>query len=81
MTTRQSRSHVFHFFLNREYVSIARAEGAYLYDDQGKRYLDASGGPILCSLGHGLAEMADVLGDQAPDPGLCAPRGFHLPSP
>ncbi|RLC21697.1 MAG: aspartate aminotransferase family protein [Deltaproteobacteria bacterium] len=58
-------SHVFHFFLNREYVSIANAKGIYLYDDKGNRYIDASGGPILCSLGHGLDEMAKVLGAQA----------------
>ncbi len=58
-------SHVFHFFLNREYVSIARAEGIYLYDDTGKRYIDASGGPILCNLGHGLEEMAEVISEQA----------------
>jgi len=58
-------SHVFHFFLNRKYVSIARAEGIYLYDDTGKRYIDASGGPILCNLGHGLEEMAEVISEQA----------------
>ena len=58
-------SHVFHFFLNREYVSIDSAKGIYLYDDKGNRYIDASGGPILCNLGHGLEEMAEVLADQA----------------
>lgn len=58
-------SHVFHFFLNREYISIANAKGIYLYDDKGNRYIDASGGPILCSLGHGLDEMAEVLGTRA----------------
>jgi len=58
-------SNVFHFFLNREYVSIARAKGVYLYDVQGNKYLDASGGPILCNLGHGLDAMAKVIGDQA----------------
>jgi len=58
-------SHVFHFFLNREYVSIDSAKGIYLYDDKGNRYIDASGGPILCNLGHGLEEMAKVIADQA----------------
>jgi adenosylmethionine-8-amino-7-oxononanoate aminotransferase len=58
-------SHVFHFFLNRKYISIAHAKGIYLYDDKGNRYIDASGGPILCNLGHGLKEMAKVIGDQA----------------
>jgi len=58
-------SHVFHFFLNREYISIANAKGIYLYDIKGNKYIDASGGPILCNLGHGLKEMAKVIGDQA----------------
>ena len=58
-------SNVFHFFLNRDYISIARAKGVYLYDTQGKEYLDASGGPILCNLGHGIDEMSKVLADQA----------------
>ena len=58
-------SHVFHFFLNRKYVSITAGKGVYIYDDQGNQYLDASGGPILCSLGHGLEEMADVINEQA----------------
>lgn len=63
--TDSGKSHVFHFFLNRKYVSIASGKGVYIYDDQGNRYLDASGGPILCSLGHGLEEMADVINEQA----------------
>ena len=62
---RSNSSNVFHFFLNREYVSIAKAKGVYLYDVQGNEYLDASGGPILCNLGHGIDEMSQILGDQA----------------
>ncbi len=60
-----ARSSVLHVFMNREYPSIVRAQGIYLFDDQGKRYIDAAGGPILCNLGHGLDEMADVIRDQA----------------
>ncbi|WP_300457190.1 aminotransferase class III-fold pyridoxal phosphate-dependent enzyme [Desulfobacula sp.] len=63
--TSKDPSHVFHFFLNREYISIAEAKGIYLYDDRGNRYIDASGGPILCNLGHGIEEMATVIADQA----------------
>jgi len=59
------KSHVLKSFMNRVYPTIVRAEGIYLYDDQGKRYIDSSGGPIMCNLGHGLDEMADVLRDQA----------------
>jgi adenosylmethionine-8-amino-7-oxononanoate aminotransferase len=51
--------------MDREYPVIVKAEGIYLYDDKGKQYIDSSGGPIMCNLGHGVAEMADVLRDQA----------------
>ncbi|MEW5722707.1 MAG: aminotransferase class III-fold pyridoxal phosphate-dependent enzyme, partial [Thermodesulfobacteriota bacterium] len=59
------RSHVLNVFMNQEYPAIVRGQGLHLWDDQGKRYIDASGGPMLCCLGHGLAEMAEVLGRQA----------------
>jgi len=36
----------------------------YLFDEQGKRYIDASGGPIMSSLGHGLKEMAETIYNQ-----------------
>ena len=59
------KSHVLRAFMDREYPTIVKAEGIYLYDEQGKRYIDSSGGPIMCNLGHGLEEMAEVLRDQA----------------
>ena len=60
-----SDSHVLSVYMNREYPVITRGEGIYFYDNSGKKYMDASGGPILCNLGHGLDEMAEVLRDQA----------------
>ena len=59
------KSHVLNVFMNREYPSIVKAEGIYLYDDQGNKIIDGAGGAILCNLGHGIDEMADVLRDQA----------------
>ena len=58
------KTHVLYPVLNGNYPSIVRAQGIYLYDDQGKRYIDAASGPICCTLGHGLTEMADVLKEQ-----------------
>src|SRR3954467_4785468 len=37
-------SHVFHRSLRHEYPFAVRGEGVYLYDRDGRRYLDASGG-------------------------------------
>jgi adenosylmethionine-8-amino-7-oxononanoate aminotransferase len=59
------KSHSLSVFINHDYRSIVRAEGIYLYDEEGRRYIDATGGPILCSLGHGVKEMAEVMAEQA----------------
>jgi adenosylmethionine-8-amino-7-oxononanoate aminotransferase len=61
----EKKSHSFSVFINHEYPAIVRGEGIYLYDDQGNRYIDASSGPITCSLGHGVKEIADTLKEQA----------------
>ncbi len=61
----EKKSHVLNVFMDREYPSIVKADGIYLYDDQGNKIIDGAGGAILCNLGHGIDEMADVLRDQA----------------
>ncbi len=58
-------SHVLKVYPDHDYPSIVKAEGVYLYDETGKRYLDAAGGPILCNLGHGIPEMVEALCEQA----------------
>ena len=59
------KSHSISVFLNNEYPAIDRGEGIYLFDTDGNRYIDASGGPITCSLGHGVTEIAETLKAQA----------------
>ena len=46
---------------NRAPVVIERGEGAYLYDIDGKRYLDYVGGIAVCGLGYGNRELNDAL--------------------
>ncbi len=43
---------------------IRRGEGAYLFDETGKRYLDGSGGPVLSCIGHGNREVIDAIRQQ-----------------
>jgi hypothetical protein len=57
-------SFVFYRKLNRKYRKAVSGSGCYIYDDQGKRYLDASGGAVVINLGHGLGEIADVVAEQ-----------------
>ncbi|MBV8460488.1 MAG: aspartate aminotransferase family protein [Candidatus Eremiobacteraeota bacterium] len=58
-------SHVFYRKLNRSLPLIVRGEGVYLYDDAGKRYLDACGGAMVASVGHGVRDIADAIASQA----------------
>jgi adenosylmethionine-8-amino-7-oxononanoate aminotransferase len=39
---------------------VARGEGIYLWDTQGRRYIDASSGPIAANLGHANARVAQA---------------------
>ena len=61
----EKKNHSFSVFVNHEYPAIDRGEGIYLYDTDGNRYIDASSGPITCSLGHGVTEIAETLKAQA----------------
>src|SRR5262245_44628916 len=44
---------------------IARGEGAVLWDTDGKRYLDGSGGAVVVDVGHGRREIAEAMARQA----------------
>src|SRR5689334_13699242 len=44
---------------------ITRGEGAYIYDAQGRRYLDGLAGLFVSQLGHGRTELADAAAAQA----------------
>ena len=44
---------------------IARGEGIYLWDRDGRRYLDASSGPVVSNLGHGNRRVLEAMRVQA----------------
>lgn len=56
---------VFYRKMSRRRAKVVRGQGVYLYDDEGKRYLDASGGPIVVNVGHGRREIVDAIAAQA----------------
>jgi len=60
-----SGGHVFYRKLHRKLPRIVRGQGIFLYDAEGKRYLDASGGAMVANVGHGVREIADAIGAQA----------------
>ncbi|HIP95192.1 MAG TPA: aspartate aminotransferase family protein [Leucothrix sp.] len=46
-------------------VAFDNGKGAYLFDTEGKKYLDALSGVAVCSLGHANSEVADAIAKQA----------------
>lgn len=44
---------------------IVRGEGAYIYDSEGKRYLDGLAGLFVSQVGHGRTEIAQAMARQA----------------
>lgn len=44
---------------------IDHGEGIYLYDREGTRYIDGSGGPLVVNVGHGRAEIVEAMARQA----------------
>ena len=64
-------NHLVHSFANLDLLKdrtertvITRAEGAYVYDGQGKRYIDGIGGLWCVNVGHGRTEIADAISAQ-----------------
>ena len=64
-THRYPDGHVFYRKLTRDFPEIVRGEGCYLWDDQGRQYLDGSGGAFVANIGHGVREIAAAIGEQA----------------
>src|SRR5258708_10264606 len=48
-----------------EVPMIVRGDGAYIYDDKGKRYLDGLAGLFVVQAGHGRQELAEAAAKQA----------------
>jgi len=44
---------------------ITRGDGAWVYDENGKRYLDGLSGLFTVQVGHGREELADAAARQA----------------
>ena len=44
-----------------DFVNVVRAEGAHLWDDAGKRYIDGLASLWYCQIGHGRTDMRDAV--------------------
>lgn len=49
---------------NADHMIASSAEGIYIFDEQGQRYIDGPGGMWNAQIGYGRREMADAIADQ-----------------
>jgi hypothetical protein len=59
-----AKSHVFHRNSRANYPVAVRGEGVYIYDKNGKQYLDGCGGAAVSCLGHDNADVRQAMIDQ-----------------
>src|SRR5690554_5252903 len=51
--------------LEKDYPRITHGKGVFLYDENGRKYLDASAGTCaVANLGHGIEEIGEILKEQ-----------------
>ena len=69
-------SHVFHRAPGPGLPLVARAEGAVVWDTEGRRYLDGAGGAIVVGVGHGRAGVVAAMSHQAGRIAYAHPSAF-----
>ncbi|MGD8457086.1 MAG: aminotransferase class III-fold pyridoxal phosphate-dependent enzyme [Anaerolineales bacterium] len=60
-----SESPIFYRRINHPHPVADHGEGVYLWDREGHRYIDASGGAAVANIGHGVVEVAEAMAAQA----------------
>ena len=56
--------HIFYRNLRKFYPTVDRGEGIYIWDVEGNRYIDGSGGACVVSIGHGVKEVQQAISQQ-----------------
>ena len=65
LTQQQLRTPVLRRSFRKPYPTAVRGEGVYVWDTEGKRYLDFSGSAAVNFIGHGVREISDAMAEQA----------------
>ena len=77
MENSKEQKYVVHRSWRSPFPVIERAEGIYLYDDQGNRYIDgAAGSSVVVNIGHGVQSVVDAMYEQSKKVCFAAPHLF-----
>ncbi len=64
-TTTIPESAVLRRSFRKSFPSAVRGEGVYIFDAEGKRYLDFAGSAVVNFIGHGVREISEAMAEQA----------------
>lgn len=59
------KSYLIKPMLDERYPVIDYGKGVYLFDMEGKKYLDAASGAVTANIGHGVIEIIEAIKEQA----------------
>lgn len=59
------QSHVIKPIMSGSLPYISHGKGIYLYDTEGKKYIDGCSGAVTANIGHGVTEVIDAMNEQA----------------
>lgn len=76
MTQQKQSGALFHRDPQYDYPVIVRGEGIYLYDKDGKRYIDGTAGASNVTLGHGRQEIVEAMAEQGRNLAYCFSANF-----
>lgn len=74
-----ARSRILHRDFVRRSPQIVRGEGCYVYDETGRRFFDAASGVGVATLGHGVAEIGEVVARESASLPYVYNAGFTHP--
>jgi len=63
----------------RDYPLAVRGDGVYVYDAQGRKYLDAGGSAGAVTIGYGVSAVVDAMAAQARELPFVHSSQFHTP--
>ena len=62
--------------LARDYPLAVRGKGSWVWDEEGRKYLDGCAGANVTGIGHGVAEIAEAMARQAKEIAYVPPQHF-----
>jgi adenosylmethionine-8-amino-7-oxononanoate aminotransferase len=74
-----NRQYLINYNLKRAFPQAVKGEGIYIYDSDGKRYLDGCGGALVVNFGHQVPEIAQAMKNQTQS--LAYVYRFHFSCP